>query len=527
MTGVANQSQLASVRTEDLHLIDYVEVPGAYHASPWGREFHSLRTDEALGAGSAGPGKTWVLLGDCLPHVMVAEELVRRGEMRKGECQETAWHLRRRGSDLDVNIRRSKVIFRALFGGRAKFNENDGIWILPSGFQLKFGHCKNDGDFIQYWGQEACHVAYDELVEFTREQYDQINARVRSAHPVFTKMLKIRAACNPAPGWVRDYFYEPSGHAGRKILKRKIYLNAEETDWEWWTRIYLPATIDDNPDKPFVRRYKKQLASRPDHIRDALLYGNWYVTVGAYFSSHWRPDLHVVRPFQIPGDWPIFRTLDWGFKTHGCCLWWAVDPDGNLICIREYSFKMKDGTHVAKMIREIEKGMGLWGSRGSKITGPADTNLWGDWGQAIGPDTHAAKMAKEGVNWVKFDKRSRQMNAERMLARLDSHHYGTTRPGISWFDTCKMCIQTIPTIPSEEPTDGAEIGVVPKKVGNDHWSDASQQACAYHTTTVAKMQERIKTRKGRYLDDDERYFEEKDNKDKEEGRGRLGYGANY
>lgn len=526
MTGVSSQSQLAEVPTDKLHLIDYIEVPGAYEASTWGREFHSLRTDEALGAGSAGPGKTWVLLGDVLPQVMVGEELVRRGEMARGECTAMAWHLRRRSTDLDVNIKRSRIIFRRLFGNKASFNENDGVWTFPSGYQLKFGHCKNDGDWIQYVGNEATHLAFDEVVEFTWEQYQQIGSRVRSAHPVFSKMLKTRSACNPAPGWVRDYFYEPSGHAGRKILKRKVYLDQDENDWEWVTRIYLPATIDDNPDKAFVRRYKKQLASRPPHIRDALLYGNWYVVVGAYFANHWRPDLHVIKPFRIPGDWPRFRSLDWGYKSHGCCLWWAVDPDGNLICEREYTFKLKDGEQVAKTIKEIEQALGLWGPRGSKLSGPADTNLWGDWGQTSGADTHAAKMAKVGVRWIKADKKSRQMNAERVLARLDSHHHGTTRPGLVFFDTCRKCIETIPTIPAEE-TDEGSLGIVPKKVPFDHWYDAVSYAAAYHAGTVARLQEKIAEKQKRHLDDDERYYEEQDRK-KSTPAGRYRYpGLNY
>ena len=40
-------------------------------ASPWGNEFHSLAVDEALGGGSAGPGKSLALLMDPSPQMVV------------------------------------------------------------------------------------------------------------------------------------------------------------------------------------------------------------------------------------------------------------------------------------------------------------------------------------------------------------------------------------------------------------------------------------------------------------------------
>ena len=49
--------------------------PGEYKPSPWGTKFHALRVDEALGGGSAGPGKTTALIAD--PSEQIAVEHVR------------------------------------------------------------------------------------------------------------------------------------------------------------------------------------------------------------------------------------------------------------------------------------------------------------------------------------------------------------------------------------------------------------------------------------------------------------------
>jgi hypothetical protein len=149
-----------------------------------------------------------------------------------------------------------------------------------------------------------------------------------------------------------------------------------------------------------------------------------------------------------------------------------MDEDGNIYCVREMMFKGKTDEEVAEAIIQVEKGMG-WGSgRKSKLTGPADTQLWeqrGDTGK-----TKAQAMADKGVYWTKADKRSRLRNAELLTARLKDHDGGTTTPGIVFFDTCQEITKLIPAIQtsdknSEEPADG----------NDDHPFDTALYSCAY------------------------------------------------
>lgn len=511
---------LSKVPTSELHRVDYVNIPGVYEASEWGKKFHALRVDEALGGGAAGGGKSLIGLHDAIPHVLVANELCQREEIRWGEIEDSALHLRRLSTGLDPTIRRAKIAYGRVFGtidGKdCKFYEKDLKFVFRSGFQHQFGHCKDKDDWAAYYSKNFSHIFFDELREFEDEQYQHISSRARSNHPVLQRMIKVRAATNPGPGWVRKYFVDPSPKGG-KILKRKLV--REDGTFEWHTRIYMHATLFDNPDKAFVRDYERRLLARPAHIRDALLHGNWWVVVGAYFADHFRPDLHIIKPFRIPGDWQVFRSLDWGYKSKGVCQWWAVDPDGNLICIREWVFSMMDGTRVAQRIRDIEKSLHLWGHGRSKITGPADTNLWSEYSTT---DSHAEKMAREGVHWLKADKRSRQMNAERLLTRLDDHGGGLHRPGIMWFDTCRESITTIPTIQSDKNDSD-----VPEKCDIDHACDAAQYACAYQTVKYDTLKKRLDSRKSVYLDEEEKEFAKEDAREARKDRGRLGYGANY
>jgi hypothetical protein len=374
--------------------------------------------------------------------------------------------LRRTHPELNDVVKRAHRIFRVV-DPAVRWNENKHTFTFSSGFIYQFGHCHDKNDWANYFGFEFSWIGWDELIMFEEEQYDQINSRLRSSDPVLRKMLKIRAMTNPMmqrkqgenfsvtdPNWVRRRFVDPAPE-GKVTLVKKIRM--DDGSFEQWTSIYMPALLSDNPDPEFRRIYEINLQQKKPHIRQALLRGDWYTTEGSYFAEEWNPQLHVVKPFDIPKDWPKWRSMDWGFKLPGCVHWWAMDEDGNIVCVREMMFKGMTDEEVAEAIIQVEQGMKWTKGRTSKLTGPADTQIWeqrGDTGK-----TKAQAMADKGVYWTKADKRSRLRSAELVTARLKDHDGGTATPGIVFFDTCKEIIKLLPAIQtsdknSEEPADG-------------------------------------------------------------------------
>lgn len=383
---------------------------------------------------------------------------------------------------LGTSLKRAHRYF-PMIDEKVRWYGQDRMFVFSTGFRYQFGHCKNTDDWHQYDSNEYTHLAFDELIEFEEEQYQNIGSRVRTTDPVLRKMLKIRAMSNPVrdfdastdrftvkdPQWVRSYFVDPAPN-GRVTLYRTF--EAKDGRKFRRTRIYLPAKLHDNPDPQFVRDYEENLLSRPEHIRQALLDGNWYLAPGSYFGDSWDPNLHVCRPFRIPGDWLQFRSMDWGFKQPGVCHWYAMDPDGNLFVHRELVFQGMDVIQVAAEIERAERQMDLWKDRRSALTGPADNQLWEERGD-IGK-TKAAEFLAKGIHWIQADKRSRARNAQRILTRLQDHRQGTTTPGLVFFQTCTYAIRTLPVIPAhpkrpEEPLDG----------GDDHALDSLGYGCAY------------------------------------------------
>jgi hypothetical protein len=462
-----------------------VEVPNLYAPSAWGSKFHRLKHNEALGAGSAGPGKSLVLLMDPVEQVYVEHERCMNPNnpfhIPWGSSTGWALHLRRTRPMLEPTIKRAHRIFNAI-DPAVKWNENKMTFTFKSGYLVQFAHCHDDNDWENYLSFEFTHIAYDELIQFQEEQYDQINTRLRSSDPVLRKMLKIRSMSNPLmskrkgenfsvknTNWVRDRFVKPAPN-GNVTLKKSIPM--DDGTFEKWTYIYLPAKLSDNPNPQFRRDYELQLQKSKPHIRQALLRGDWYITAGSFFAEEWNESLHITAPFDIPDDWPKWRSMDWGFKLPGCVHWWAMDDDGNIFCVREMKFQGMTDEEVAEAIIQVEQGLGWGKGRTSRLTGPADTQLWeqrGDTGKS-----KAQAMADKGVYWVKADKRSRLRNAELLTSRLKDHDGGTTTPGIVFFNTCQEILTLLPAIQtsdknSEEPADG----------NDDHPFDSVLYSCAY------------------------------------------------
>ena len=489
-----------------------------YQPSKWGQEYHDLTQDEALGAGAAGPGKTEVLLWEPLAQIVSEED--RQANKRhlhpvaRGNSAGWALHLRRTLPMLEQTIVRSRKVFNRLDPG-AKFNEQTHTWLFSSGYRYQFGHCKDPSDWEQYFSSQYSMILFDELVQFTEEQYEQISGRLRSTDPVLSKMLKVRSMSNPFmsregmdgvstgvdPLWVRKRFVDqdPGGRVTR-YKTFKLY-SGEETRI---SRIYLPAKLSDNPNPEYVRQYETRLRGMKPHMQKALLEGDWYSVFGSFYGDDWDNSLHVCKPFKIPDYWSRFRSMDWGFKAPGCIHWWAMDPDGNMFCEREFYFKLLTGRQVAKRVRDMETAMGLWYGDGSRITGPADNQLWEARGSSA--VSIAAEMAKEGVNWVKADKTSRERNAGLFLGRLQDHNNRTSQPGVVFFDTCKQAIRTIPSILADPGSPE-----VPQDGGDDHAHDSVLYASAFASHGRAGIPSKKSKRRADY-------------EERPSDRGQYGYG---
>ena len=100
-------------------------------------------------------------------------------------------------------------------------------------------------------------------------------------------------------------------------------------------RIFIPSLLSDNS---FLTRgdpkYKERLLALPEKEKRALLFGDWNVFDGQYFTEFSGKD-HVCEPFEIPSGYRKYRSRDYGLDRL-VCLWIAISPEGRAYVYREY-----------------------------------------------------------------------------------------------------------------------------------------------------------------------------------------------
>jgi hypothetical protein len=459
-------------------------VSSIYQPSKWQQEVHACRADYILGAGSAGVGKSRCLIGDVLPQVFSEHQrcMDKHHPHRMGWGKSSGWalYLRRELTELEQTMVHAQRVYEAI-DPNGEWSSKTNTFLFSSGYRVQFGHCQHSDDHLKYLSREFSWVGLDEAVTFEKKQAQGIFSRVRSSDPVLRTMLRRMMMSNPGmspgadPHWLRRMYVDPHPQ-GRRMLYRKLRMGDGEA--REITRMYIPGRLSDNPDKQFAADYELSLRELPEAMRAAYLDGNWYHVAGAHYANEWDPHIHVVRGYKVPRDWPKFRSMDWGFKSPGCVLWWAIDEDENLVCFDEFNFKETVDVDVASRIRDIELRHGLWDEKAkrSRITGPADTQIWEERGNSA--ERIIDVFARNGILWEQADKSpgSRRAHAERILKRLKSHFGRTQLPGIMFFESCTKCITTLPQIPSDEAKPDE-----PKKGGDDHAHDAIAYGVAYAT----------------------------------------------
>ncbi len=184
----------------------------------------------------------------------------------------------------------------------------------------------------------------------------------------------MRATANPGGighGWVKERFITAAPSGTRIVAEMKV----EQPDGTLLKmtrdRVFIPAKVYDNQillnNDP---NYIANLSLLPEAERRALLEGDWDSFSGQVFTE-WKDDpahyhdrrwSHVIAPFEVPPEWPVYRGFDWGYSRPFSVGWWAVDHDGCMYRIRElYGCTAEPNTGVrwtpeqlARKIREIE-----------------------------------------------------------------------------------------------------------------------------------------------------------------------------
>lgn len=179
---------------------------------------------------------------------------------------------------------------------------------------------RNLDDPSKYQSTEFAAIAVDELTKNEEQTFHDLRSRKRWPGISYNPFL---AATNPGGvghAWVYRFWVAQDYPHNMKHLAGRF--------------AYIPAKVHDNPYLP--EGYIETLRSLPDNMREALLEGRWDIFMGQAFPE-FRPEIHVVKSFQIPSWWRRWRSNDPGYGDPYAWYWFAADQDGNVYVYREFT----------------------------------------------------------------------------------------------------------------------------------------------------------------------------------------------
>lgn len=247
---------------------------------------------EALFGGAAGGGKSSALLMAALQYCDVPNY--------------SAILFRRTFADLSLPgalMDRAKGWFSNY--DEIHWNANSYVFTFPSGARISFGYLNNTNDYLRYKGAEFQFIGMDEVTEIREADYRYLFSRLRrpASGPLSQVPLRMRAASNPAPNWVRQRFIVEGTKGGR---------------------IFVPSKLTDNPGIDGVS-YRQALQALDPIERRRLESGDWWATtLGTMFSreSFVVIDAHEVPPISSAARVVRFWDLAASEPSHG-----YPDPD--------------------------------------------------------------------------------------------------------------------------------------------------------------------------------------------------------
>jgi len=401
------------------------------------------RAHHTLFHGTRGPGKTITQLMRFRRRVGLGYGQFWRGVIFDKEFKNL--------SDLVAQSKR----FFPQFGDGAKFLESasDYKWVWPSGEELLFRHVKKLRDYENFHGHEYPFLGWNELTKHaTADLYDKLMSTNRSSfipelhtpkdsngeyltpdkQPLPNIPLEVFSTTNPSgPGhnWVKRRFIDAAQPGD--IIKRKSIVFDPKTKLDveviktqvaifgsYRENIYLPVE--------YIAELDRLTQSNPN-LRKAWLEGSWDFTAGGAIDDLWAKQTHIIPRFEIPKNWHVDRSFDWG-SSHPFSVCWFAEANGeeieldsgstfcpqagSLIQILEWYGTQEIGTNkglkmsaqdIADGIkaREIELMQEGW-IEGQPWPGPADNQIRDVRESDV--DSIEKKMSKKGIRWTKSDK---------------------------------------------------------------------------------------------------------------------------
>ena len=346
----------------------------------------------------------------------------------------------------------------------AIWNTQDKIFTFSNGSKIVLGYCDTEADVLQYQGQAYEAIFIEEATHFTEFQFNCLKECNRLSGQC-KKQIKPRMYLTCNPGGVGHVWVK------RLFIDRDYAENENPEDYK-----FIPALVYENE---YIMKndpdYVKALESLPEDRKKAMLYGDWDIFEGQFFTEFKR-DVHVIEPFEIPKDWYIYFTLDYGLDMLAG-YWIAVDYNKNAYVFRE-AYKPN---LLVSQARDLIKSMTNENiyiylappdlKNRHKETGKSTFDIFAEGGINL-YETNNDRIQ----GWLQVK--------EWLKIHEDEQGYKTSRLKI--FNTCTNLIRCIPQLQHDEKRIG-DVATEPHEI--THAPDALRGFCVYWTQEPIFMPE--------------------------------------
>ena len=194
------------------------------------------------------------------------------------------------------------------------------------------------------------------------------------------------------------------------------------------------------------------------HLHARWIDGVWQAAVGSVFPE-FREEVHVVEPFRVPAEWPVFLGIDFGYDHPCAVLWLTIGPAGTVYVIDEIHRSGMDIPTVAGEIFERNKGRNIV----QRFADPRD-----GWKHTQGqPVPLSEQLAAHGLGmfakWPAAQKEAKNAQVENVRRYL-------TEGRLKVFRGCPMTVQEFQSWSFKRDSKGLML------VGDDQYEDRNNDA---------------------------------------------------
>lgn len=337
----------------------------------------------------------------------------------------------------------------------ATYNDSKKNITFPNGSRILFRYCDTEKDANRFQGTEVDVLFIDEATHQSEEKFKKLTACIRGVNG-FPK--RIYLSMNP-------------GGEGHQWVKRLFIDRAYDIGEDPDDYVFIQSLVTDN--KALMEAdptYIKKLEALPPKLKKAWLEGRWDVFEGAFFEDfRTTPDpqacydagitveealeehryTHVIKPFDIPKHWNIYRSYDFGYGKPFSIGWFAIDEEGCAYQILELygctgtpneGVRWSASQQFDKVV-EIEREH-PW-LKGRRIQGVADPSIWdGSKGISVAEEADKHRLwFEKGINdriagWMQIHERLKFDENGRAMLYI--------------FDNCVNTVRTLPLMMYDE-----------------------------------------------------------------------------